>query len=363
MYIHERKEWWRFRYDADKVLSVLASVRAKQGILMGKLSALGFDVRNRTMLKSVSLDIIKSSEIEGETLNLEHVRSSLARRLGLEEAGMAESSRYVDGVVDMMLDAAQHYDEPLSEERLYGWHSVLFPYGRSGLYRIDVAKYRSGEMQVVSGPMGKEKVHYKAPAPERVPEEMARLLEWINAEGNVEPVLKAAIAHLWFVSIHPFDDGNGRIARAITDMLLAKAENSKQRFYSMSNAVFNHRKAYYDKLEDVQHGDGNITDWLLWFLDRLSEALSGTEATLVSVMRKGRFWEQHEVSDFNPRQVKILNMLLYGFEGNMTTGRWSRICKCSRETALKDATNLLNRSILRLGEGGGRSTTYSLNLD
>ncbi|MCF0177981.1 MAG: Fic family protein [Bacteroidales bacterium] len=363
MYIHNHNNWWQFRYDAEKVLLALSAVRAKQGVLIGKMSALGFAVRNKAMLDSVSLELIKSSEIEGEKLNLEHVRSSLARRLGLEEAGMPESSRYIDGVVDMMLDATQRYAEPLTDDRLFGWHNVLFPYGRSGLYHIDVAKYRSGEMQVVSGPMGKEKVHYKAPAPERVPAEMGRLLEWINTDGKVEPVLKAAIAHFWFVSIHPFDDGNGRMARAITEMLLAKAENSPLRFYSMSNAVFNHRHAYYDVLEKAQHGDGEITDWLMWFIERLSEALDNTETTLASVMRKGRFWESQDASTFNPRQVKILNMLLDGFDGNMNTGRWSRICKCSRDTALRDATDLLNRGILKLGESGGRSTTYSLNFD
>ncbi|MCF0195890.1 MAG: Fic family protein [Bacteroidaceae bacterium] len=363
MYIHERENWWQFRYDTDSILPAVGAVRDKQGRLIGKLSALGFAVRDKTMLDSVSLDIIKSSEIEGEMLNHEHVRSSLARRLGLEVAGMPESSRYIEGVVDMMLDATQHYAEPLTDERLFGWHNVLFPYGRSGLYHIDVAQYRSGEMQVVSGPMGKERVHYKAPAPERVPEEMARLLGWINADNNVEPVLKAATAHFWFVTIHPFDDGNGRIARAITDMLLAKAEDSPLRFYSMSNAVFNHRHEYYDLLEKTQHGDGEITDWIVWFVERLAEALDRTEATLASVMRKGRFWEEHEATDFNPRQVKILNMLLDGFEGNMNTGRWSRICKCSRDTALKDATSLINQGVLRLGEGGGRSTTYLLNYD
>ncbi len=362
-YIHEYENWWNFRYDSSKLLGVLAAVRRKQGELIGRLSALGFALQNTTALNNLSLDIIKSSEIEGENLSLEQVRSSVARRLGLETNGMVASSRYVDGIVDMMFDATHNYQMPMTEERLFGWHSVLFPTGRSGLYAIDVAKYRTGEMQVVSGAMGKEKVHFQAPSAERVPTEMERFLDWLNQTNDVDAVLNAAIAHLWFVTIHPFDDGNGRIARAITEMLLARADNSALRFYSMSNVIYQHRKEYYAVLEKTQHGDGDITEWLLWFLNSLFEAMTATETTLSSVINKTQFWETHKDVELNARQQKIVNMLLDGFEGNMNTSRWSRICSCSRDTALNDATDLVAKGILRKSASRGRSTKYELCLD
>jgi len=360
MYIHEYDNWWQFRYDATVIINSLASVRSKQGELLGKLSTLGFSVQTKTALENLSLDIMKSSEIEGEALPLDHVRSSLARRLGLEETGLPEPSRYVEGIVDMMMDATQNSSVPLTDERLFGWHNVLFPTGRSGLYKIDVAKYRTGEMQVVSGAMGKERIHYQAPSSERVPLEMKRFVDWVNEECDIDAVLKAAIAHLWFVTIHPFDDGNGRIARAIADMLLARADGTPLRFYSMSNIICQRRKSYYDVLERTQHGDGEITEWLLWFLESLDAAISTTETTLSSVMRKATFWEKNSQTDFNPRQRKIINMLFDGFEGNLNTSRWSRICKCSRNTALHDANDLMAKGILRKSESGGRSTSYLL---
>lgn len=360
MYIHEYDNWWQFRYDVNALIATLGHTRAMQGQLLGKLSALGFSIQSKTALESLSLNIIKSSEIEGEKLPLEHVRSSLARRLGIEEAGLPEPSRYVEGIVDMMMDATQNYMMPLTNERLFGWHNVLFPTGRSGLYKIDVAKYRTGDMQVVSGAMGKERIHYQAPSAERVPQEMQKLIEWVNSENDIDAVLKSAIAHLWFVTIHPFDDGNGRIARALADMLLARADGTPLRFYSMSNIICQRRKSYYEVLEHAQHGDGDITEWLLWFFDSLSSAIATTEATLSSVIKKVRFWETHESLDFNPRQRKILNMLLDGFDGNLNTGRWSRICKCSRDTALHDANDLVAKGVLKRSESGGRSTAYVL---
>ncbi len=359
-YIHEHTNWWNFRYDNAKVLALLAEVTHQQGLLLGRLSALGFNLQHSTALENLSLDIIKSSEIEGETLSLEQVRSSVARRLGLDTSGMVVPSRYVEGIVDMMMDATHNYQQAMTDERLFGWHNVLFPNGRSGLYTIEVAKYRTGEMQVVSGAFGKEKVHFQAPQAERVPEEMKRFLHWLNEETTIQPILKAAIAHFWFVTIHSFDDGNGRIARALTDMLLAKADNSSLRFYSMSNVIHLHRKEYYAILEQTQQGDGDLTTWLVWFLGRLQEAMKASEDTLQSVVNKMHFWEQNTHVEMNARQRKILNLLLDGFEGNMNTSRWSRICSCSRDTALKDATDLVAKGILRKSESGGRSTKYEL---
>ncbi len=362
MFVHEREKWWEFGYDTSKLINLLAVIREEQGRLLGRFSALGFSLRSKTALENLSLDIIKSSEIEGESLSVNSVRSSLARRLGIETVAEADYSRYIEGIVDMMIDATHNYDKPLTSNRLFGWHNVLFPNGRSGLYEIEVAKYRSGIMQVVSGTMGREKVHYVAPAPERIEEEMERFFDWVNAENDLDPVLKAAIAHLWFVTIHPFDDGNGRMARAITDMLLARADKSELRFYSMSNVISLHRKQYYEILERTQRGEGDISEWLQWFLERLHEALITTEQTLESVMVKQRFWEANQELAINSRQRKILNMLLDGFDGNMNTGRWSRICKCSRDTALKDANDLVEKGVLRKGEGRGRSTFYELRV-
>lgn len=360
MYIHEYDNWWQFKYDANALIGSLAHTRALQGQLLGKLSAFGFSIQSKTALENLSLNILKSSEIEGEMLPLDHVRSSLARRLGIDEAGLPEPSRYIEGIVDMMMDATQNYMMPLTDERLFGWHNVLFPTGRSGLYKIDVAKYRTGEMQVVSGAMGKERIYYQAPPAECVPREMKRLIDWVNSNNDVDAVLKAAIAHLWFVTIHPFDDGNGRIARAIADMLLARADNTPLRFYSMSNIICQRRKSYYEVLEHAQHGDGDITEWLMWFLDSLTSAITATEVTLSSVIKKAKFWETYANVDFNPRQRKILNMLLDGFEGNLNTSRWSRICKCSRDTALNDANDLISKGVLKRNESGGRSTAYIL---
>ena len=360
MYLHQRNNWWEFRYDKEAVMNKLGPVRAKQGLMLGRMLSLGFDFQDEAMLTTMSLELVRSCEIEGEVLNLTEVRSSIARRLGINTAGLVPASRYVEGIVEMLLDATQHYNQPLSDDRLFGWHNVLFPTGRSGFYVIEVAKYRTGEMQVVSGPMGHEKVHYEAPKPERIPEEMHRFIDWVNTDNGIDPVLKAGIAHLWFVSIHPFDDGNGRITRAITDMLLARSEHSAKRFYSMSNEMKILQKEYYDVLEKTQKGDGDITAWLLWFLDCFDRALSSTEETLASVLAKARFWENHRDLAVNGRQRKIINMQFDGFFGQLTSGKWAKIGKCSTDTALNDIKDLVEKGILRKNDEGGRSTNYSL---
>lgn len=359
-FIHDHDNWWLFRYDSQRILTELGRIRARQGQVLGKMLSLGFDSQDEAVLSNMSLELIRSSEIEGEKLNLAEVRSSIARRLGIETAGLVPVSRYVDGVVEMQLDATQNYDKPLTNDRLFGWHNVLFPTRMSGLYRIDVGKYRSGEMQVVSGAMGKEKVHYQAPSAERVPAEMKRFIAWVNDSEDVDAVLKAAIAHLWFVSIHPFDDGNGRITRALTEMLLARSENCSKRFYSMSAAIKEMQKEYYEVLERTQHGDGDITEWLLWFLGCFEQALDSTEDNLSSVMRKAEFWEHYRDVSFNERQRKILNMQFDGFFGKLTSGKWAKITKCSSDTALNDINDLIAKGILRKADAGGRSTNYVL---
>ena len=360
MYLHERENWWQFRYDKDKIIEPLGRVRNKQGWMLGRMASIGFDVQEETWLSALSLELVRSSEIEGETLNLPEVRSSIARRLGMETAGLVPSSRYVEGVVEMLLDATQNYERPLSDERLFGWHNVLFPTGRSGLYEIEVGKYRTGDMQVVSGAMGHERIHYQAPKPEKVPEEMRRFIDWVNKPAQTDEVLKAGIAHLWFVSIHPFDDGNGRMARALTDMLLARSEHNSRRFYSLSVEIKRMQKEYYEVLERTQRRDGDITEWLVWFLKCVEQALETTEESLSAVLEKARFWEKHRNVELNERQRKLINKQFDGFFGNLTTGKWAKIAKCSTDTALNDIKDLMQKGILRKNEGGGRSTSYTL---
>ena len=341
-------------------MSELGRVRAKQGVMLGRMLSVGFDFQEEALLSTLSSELVSSSEIEGENLNRQEVRSSIARKLGIETAGMVGASRYVEGVVEMLLDATQRYAEPLSDVRLFGWHNVLFPSGMNGLYPIEVARYRSGEMQVVSGAMGKERVHYQAPAPERVPAEMARFIAWVNKTDDTDAVIKAAITHLWFVTIHPFDDGNGRIARALTDMMLARSEQTSKRFYSMSAEIKLMRAEYYDVLERTQRGDGDITEWLLWFLHCFDQALSSTEATLSSVLAKTRYWEHFAAVEVNERQRKLINLQFDGFFGKLTSGKWAKIAKCSPDTALNDIKDLLAKGMLRKSDEGGRSTNYLL---
>jgi Fic family protein len=361
MYIYQRENWWDFRWDANQLAVLLGRVRHLQGKLLGEMSNLGFQLQGEAMLATLTEDVLKSSEIEGEILNREQVRSSIARRLGLETPGLVDSSRHIDGVVEMMLDATRRYADPLTKERLLGWHAALFPDGYSGIYKIEVARYRSGEMQVVSGAMGKERVHYEAPKAEEVEREMNTFLTWFAREDTTDPVIKAAIAHLWFVTIHPFDDGNGRIARAIADLQLARSDQSANRFYSMSAQILKERKQYYDALEATQHGDGDITRWLEWFLTCLERALLGSEETLQSVLLKAAFWEQHRHTPLNERQRLMLNRLMDGFTGKLTSSKWSKITKTSPDTALRDIQDLIAKGILRKEISGGRSTNYEID--
>ncbi len=331
-----------------------------QGKIIGHMNALGFSAKEEATLSSLTLDVVKSSEIEGELLNLEQVRSSIARRLGINTAGLVPSSRHIEGVVEMMLDATQRYELPLTEKRLFGWHAALFPTGYSGLYKIEVGKYRSGEMQVVSGAMGKEKVHYNAIKPALVKEEMVKFLTWFNHDNQLDPVLKAAIAHFWFITIHPFDDGNGRMGRAITDMLLARAEDSGERFYSMSSQILNERKRYYEILQKVQHSTGNLTEWLDWFLNCLKNAMLTTENTTQKIVQKAEFWKLHQQTPINERQRLMLNKLLDGIDGKLQTSKWAKITKTSTDTALRDIKDLIGKGILIQTAEGGRSANYEL---
>ncbi len=363
-YIYENKDWPNFNWDSEWLLPLLGKVRNKQGRLIGKMESLGFELRNEAVLNTLTQDILKSSEIEGELLNPEQVRSSIARRLGLNIAGLVPSDRDVDGVVEMMLDATQNFNQPLTKDRLFGWHSSLFPSGRSGMYKILVGNWRNdstGPMQVVSGAFGKEKVHYQAPDAIELEKEMKYFLEWINKNNMQEPVIKAGIAHLWFVTLHPFEDGNGRIARAITDMLLARADGISQRFYSMSSQIRIERKAYYNILEKTQKGSMNVTNWLEWFLKCLLDALDSSDYKLEKVIYKHKFWNRNYSKLQNERQKLLLNKLLDGFDGALTSSKWAKISKCSADTALRDIQDLINKGILKKSASGGRSTNYELN--
>ena len=363
-YIHQLPEWPRFHWDTEAMAAPLAQLRHRQGRLMGRMEGLGFPLQKEAELRTLTLDVLKSSEIEGEKLNPEQVRSSIARRLGLDVGGAEPADRHVEGVVEMMLDATQSFDTPLSAERLFGWQAALFPTGRSGMRTIVVGAWRDdahGPMQVVSGPVGKDKVHYEAPAASLLEKEMAAFLAWANdASDKPDAVLKAALAHLWFVTIHPFDDGNGRIARAIADWALARSENSPQRFYSMSAQIQHERHAYYDILEQTQTASLDVTPWMEWFLGCLGRAFDETETTLAAVLRKARFWESLANLPINERQREIVNRLLEGFEGTLTTVKWATLTKTSHDTALRDIQDLIDRGILKKDAGGGRSTSYSL---
>jgi Fic family protein len=364
IYIHQRQGWPDFIWDQGKIAPLLAEVRHHQGRLLGRMEGMGFKLQAEANLHTLTLDVLKSSEIEGEILNADQVRSSIARRLGMEIAGLIPADRHVEGIVEMMLDATQNYKAPLTDERLFSWHAAMFPTGRSGMHRIVVGNYRDNSkadpMQVVSGPMGKEKVHFQAPDSELLAGEMTQLIRWFNETDDIDPVLKAAIAHLWFVTIHPFDDGNGRIARAITDMQLSRADHSAQRFYSMSSQIRIERKEYYDILEKTQKGSLDITEWINWFLACLDRALTGTDSTLAVVMEKARFWEKHSTTPLNDRQRVMLNKLLDGFDGKLTSSKWAKITKTSQDSAVRDINDLLQRGILAKEPGGGRSTNYVL---
>jgi Fic family protein len=363
MYIHQRRQWPNFIWEAETVSNLLASVRHKQGRLTGRMESLGFSLRDEAVLQTLTLDVIKTSEIEGEFLDADQVRSSLARKLGMDIGALATADRHVDGVVEMLLDATQHYSVALSEDRIWGWHSALFPTGRSGMYKLKVGQWRedtTGPMQVVSGALGREVVHFEAPHSHKVPAEMQQFINWFNKPSQQDAVLKAALAHLWFVTIHPFDDGNGRIARAITDLQLARSDSNYQRFYSMSAQIQLERKAYYDILEKTQRGDLDISDWLIWFLSCLDRALTATDKILNAVITKARYWELFGSKNISERQKLMLNKLLDGFEGKLNTSKWAKITKVSNDTALRDILNLLDQGVLIKEDAGGRSTNYKL---
>ncbi len=362
-YIYELPEWPHFQWNRDQLAEPLASVRHRQGKLLGYMEALGFRSREEAVLRTLSADVIKSSEIEGERLDAEQVRSSIARRLGIDIGGSKQADRHVEGVVEMMLDATQKFALPLTKDRLFGWQAALFPSGFSNLRKIQTGAWRTdatGPMQVVSGPIGRERVHFEAPAARRMEREMRAFLKWFNDQSNMDPVVKAGLAHLWFVTIHPFDDGNGRIARAIADMMLARSEDSNKRFYSMSSQIREQRRSYYEILERTQKGSLDVTAWLKWFLECLGDAIDAAQTTLRTVIAAARFWQSAAGLDLNERQRLMLNRLMNGFEGKLTTSKYAKLMKCSTDTALRDVEKLLEKGILTKDAAGGRSTSYTL---
>jgi len=365
VYIWEQPNWPDLTFDEGPLAALLAAVRHEQGRLLGKMEAVGFDLRAEAMLQTLTQDVVKTSEIEGENLDTQQVRSSIARRLGIDIGALPPVDRNVEGIVDIMLDATGQYQEPVTAERLFAWHSALFPTGRSGLSKIRVGQWRddnSGPMQVISGAFGRERVHYRAPPADRVAHEMSHFLDWLNAPPNLDPVLKAAVLHFWFVTIHPFEDGNGRIARAIADLALARSEGTPHRYYSMSAQIQKERKAYYDLLEKTQKGDLNITTWIKWFLISQRRAIEESQTTVAKVFAKARFWDRASQAALNARQIKVLNRLLDGFEGRLTSSKWAKLADCSQDTAGRDIATLIDRGLLRRAEAGGRSTHYEIQL-
>lgn len=364
-YIHEQREWPNFEWDSEKLGGSLAALRHRQGKLTGRMEAYGFKLRTEATLQTLTLDVIKSSEIEGEVLNSDQVRSSVARRLGMDVAGLIQADRHVEGIVEVMIDATQKYNKEITAQRLFAWHSAMFPGGRTGMQKIVVGKWRDNSsdapMQVVSGALGKQRVHFEAPASELLKTEMKKFMDWFNESKELDPVLKAGIAHLWFVTIHPFDDGNGRIARAIADMQLARSDESPQRFYSMSAQIRKERNTYYEILEKTQRGTLDITKWLEWFLACLDRSLAATEETLSEVFRTAKFWETHTSTPFNDRQKRMVLKLLDNFEGKLTTAKWAKVMRCSHDTALRDVQDLIDKGVLVKEDAGGRSTSYNLN--
>jgi Fic family protein len=363
MYIHQRPEWPNLRWDEADIAAILSGLRHRQGRLLGRMDMIGLALKNEAVLSTLTSDVLKTSEIENEHLDADQVRSSLARRLGIDIGALTPADRNVEGVVEMTLDATQNYAEALTEERLFGWHAALFPTGRSGMNKIIVGNWRDdsdGPMQVVSGPMGRERVHFEAPHANQVAAEMKAFLTWFNAKDALDPVVKAGVAHLWFVTIHPFADGNGRIARAIADLSLARSEGSAQRFYSMSTQIRTERTTYYFLLESTQRGDLDITPWLQWFLACLDRSFTGAETILGVVLNKAEFWNAHKDANLNARQKLMLNKVLDGFDGKLTSSKWAKIAKCSQDTAGRDIDALIQLGILQKDAGGGRSTSYLL---
>jgi Fic family protein len=364
IYIWQASDWPSWRYDLAALAQSLADVSRAQGLLTGRLADVGMALRDQASLSALTEDVIKTSEIEGEQLNVESVRSSIARRLGVDIGALAPVDRHVEGVVEMVLDATANCNAPVTRDRLFGWHAALFPTGYSHLVRINVGGWRddaTGPMQVVSGPLGRQRVHFEAPPADRLQSETDRFINWVNSASNEPPLIKAGLAHLWFVTLHPFDDGNGRIARAVGDLFLARADGSPQRFYSLSAQIQRERKAYYDILERTQKQSLDVTEWLAWFLETLHRAVDQAQHTLDAVLAKTRFWQRWATTPLNERQVKLVNWLLDGFEGKLTSSKWAAIAKCSPDTALRDITELLDRGVLRKSGAGGRSTSYELH--
>ena len=363
MYIHELKDWPRFHWNAERIADPLASARHRQGRLIGRMEGLGFNLQQEAVLQTLTAAVLTSSEIEGEKLDAGQVRSSIARRLGIDIGALTPTDRNVEGVVEMMLDATLHFSQPLTSERLFAWHASLFPPGRSGMTKIKTGAWRddsTGPMQVVSGAIGKERVHFEAPKADRLAGEMGSFLDWLEGKDKIDPVLKAGLAHLWFVTIHPFDDGNGRIARAIADLALARSENSPQRFYSMSSQIREERNAYYDILEQTHTGTMDITPWMEWFLGCIGSAIEGAQVTLGTVLEKARFWDRIQNVQLNERQRLVIKRLLDGFEGKLTTSKYATLAKCSQDTAYRDILALVEHRVLVQNPEGGRSTSYSL---
>ncbi|MDR2108536.1 MAG: Fic family protein [Coriobacteriales bacterium] len=366
-YIYQYDSWPKFTWDTATLAQALSDCRLLQGRVLGRLDALGFSLRESTTVAALTNEIVTSSEIEGERLDAEKVRSSIAQRLGVKTAGLSASGKGgpasahdVEGVVELMLDATRNFAQPLTAQRLFGWHAALFPTGYSGLRSIVVAGWREGEMQVVSGPIGKESVHYEAPPPELIPAEMNRFLEWFNGDARIDPLLKAGLAHFWFVIIYPFDDGNGRLARALTEMLLARSDGSADRYYSMSAAMLAQRKGYYASLNSAQFSSGDVTEWLLWFVSCLSQALHTSMMALNAVENRAEFWSRHAGVELNLRQQKVIGLLLEDFAGKLTTSKWARLTKVSHDTALRDIKDLIAQGILEQEPGGGRNTSFRL---
>ncbi len=364
MYIHQHKDWPNFIWEEGKLLKLLTKITQKQGRLIGRMESIGFQLQSEAVLRSITLEVLKSNEIEGELLNADQVRSSVARRLGLDIAGLVPSDRHIDGAVEMMLDATQAYLLPLTKVRLFAWHNLLFPLEGNRTAKMVIGKWRNNKlddpMQVVSGAMGKEKVHFQAPDSNVISKEMKTFFDWFNTKSELHPLLKAAVSHLWFVTLHPFDDGNGRIARAIADMQLTRADEIPQRFYSMSSQIRIERKQYYNILEKTQKGSLDITDWIVWFVECLERAIAASEETLSSIIKKSCFWDFLHTKSLTDRQKMMINKLLDGFEGKLTSSKWAKISGCSQDTAMRDIQNLIDQNVLEKESAGGRSTNYKL---
>lgn len=363
MYIHERDNWTAFRWDATGLTALLEEVNRKQGLLYGRLASLGFDSKLKAMAENLTYDVVYSSEIEGIRLNVDEVRSSIARKLGIENIKQTAPSHYIDSVVAVMLDAVNHYDQLLTKEKICAWQAAFFPTGFSEGSQIEVGQYRTNEEHIVSGMFGREKIHYVAPSPGRVDEEMAHFLDWFNNHDNINSVIRSAIAHFWFVSIHPFEDGNGRLARILSDMLLARADKSEFRFYNISSQINKEKKRYYDILEKAQHGDGDITEWICWYANTLSLALDEAENIVSTILNKSFFWQKASSIPLSQRQTDMLNLFLDGYEAKITSKTWASLAKCSKDTAIRDIQDLVDKEILREDIPGAKRPSYSIIYD